>query len=674
MRLFKRRLALVVGVSEYEHMQTLPLCKNDAQDMAASLDIMGFDVSLVLDPTEAELRACVSEFVSLEESAHLALIYFSGHGLEDGRRNYLLGRDADMSATRGDSPPGVEFANEFKKLTKLSDRTIGILDTCRNELPQPVAPANPPSRRKAAVVQREEKPPAELEDIAKSATGEAYQADLSDVSEAVVLYAAASGDSARQGRGRHSYFTGALLNYIDIPGLTVADMFGKARDDVIAQTSQTSSGEPIPPQVPWTEQSSGSAPFVLRGRSWTTAFALTGLGLLAYYLAHFFQVWRPLPLVADGAGIYVGLLFSLLVGFGVWRWGGIQARPLLVTALTALVWAALEFLLASPAPNGKVLASYPDFLPATVASVIVLLLIASEVRKLRSLLLLTPAVAVLLVGLILSYLEGEGLVPPIVRTILRIDGPHISGAYYDSGLWIVVFAAGLGIRFQRIEYSKSTRDRRLMHKVASPGAIWGAAVVGLVLGAVAGWSGHPLPTDISPFALPLSPNVNWVPGVAFALTMTFVIWRLNRRDLAQMALSMFILWVLVVWLPNTIPVEEGTKASESNLIASAVILGIGATAMVSLLDNRVWRVPAWTVCLLASVFGLLPYLAIRGTPLMDMVNTMPGASWSVLYGGWLGTFAAAAAFGLSSPPVFDPLRKRDVPLRTTLKHALLGEK
>jgi len=44
------RIALVVGVSNYEHAGRLPNTLNDAKDMGAALKRLGFDVDTVLDP------------------------------------------------------------------------------------------------------------------------------------------------------------------------------------------------------------------------------------------------------------------------------------------------------------------------------------------------------------------------------------------------------------------------------------------------------------------------------------------------------------------------------------------------------------------------------------------------------------------------------------------------
>src|SRR5260370_38861763 len=51
------RIALVVGVSNYEHAGRLPNTLNDAKDMGAALKRLGFDVDTVLDPGRSALEA-----------------------------------------------------------------------------------------------------------------------------------------------------------------------------------------------------------------------------------------------------------------------------------------------------------------------------------------------------------------------------------------------------------------------------------------------------------------------------------------------------------------------------------------------------------------------------------------------------------------------------------------
>ena len=56
------RVALVVGVSNYEHAGRLANTLNDANDMAATLRRLSFDVETLLDPNRFALEGAVRRY------------------------------------------------------------------------------------------------------------------------------------------------------------------------------------------------------------------------------------------------------------------------------------------------------------------------------------------------------------------------------------------------------------------------------------------------------------------------------------------------------------------------------------------------------------------------------------------------------------------------------------
>ncbi len=70
--------------------------------MRASLDNLlgelGFDVNRVLDGDAEDLREEIAEFVEDAAEADVALIYYSGHGVELGGANYLVPTDTDLAS------------------------------------------------------------------------------------------------------------------------------------------------------------------------------------------------------------------------------------------------------------------------------------------------------------------------------------------------------------------------------------------------------------------------------------------------------------------------------------------------------------------------------------------------------------------------------------------------
>lgn len=96
-----KRVALVVGVSAYDHSPRLANPRNDAASMAKALRASGFDVVQSLDPDMAALLRTLDEFYAKADGADAALFFFAGHGLQFDGVNYILPKDAKLrSETR----------------------------------------------------------------------------------------------------------------------------------------------------------------------------------------------------------------------------------------------------------------------------------------------------------------------------------------------------------------------------------------------------------------------------------------------------------------------------------------------------------------------------------------------------------------------------------------------
>jgi uncharacterized caspase-like protein len=85
-----RRIALVIGNSAYQHAGALTNPRNDAEAMTKLFKDAGFaTVESKSDLSVAEFRHALADFEVLAGDADIAVIYYSGHGIEFGGRNYL---------------------------------------------------------------------------------------------------------------------------------------------------------------------------------------------------------------------------------------------------------------------------------------------------------------------------------------------------------------------------------------------------------------------------------------------------------------------------------------------------------------------------------------------------------------------------------------------------------
>ena len=85
------RVALVIGNSRYDHAPYLNNPERDAQAIAEALSGLGFQVTgPLLNQNKREMDNALKQFGRRARSAEAAVVYFSGHGVEVGGKNYLI--------------------------------------------------------------------------------------------------------------------------------------------------------------------------------------------------------------------------------------------------------------------------------------------------------------------------------------------------------------------------------------------------------------------------------------------------------------------------------------------------------------------------------------------------------------------------------------------------------
>ncbi|MEX0343940.1 MAG: caspase family protein [Rhizobiaceae bacterium] len=123
--------ALVVGQSDYEHLSKLPNPANDAQAVSGLLEQLGFSVQLAENRNAAALTGDLDAFVEESAGADVALVYFSGHGVEAGGENFLLPTDADPAALDATGGNLVALSSLLKPLQAQAKIVIVLVDACR---------------------------------------------------------------------------------------------------------------------------------------------------------------------------------------------------------------------------------------------------------------------------------------------------------------------------------------------------------------------------------------------------------------------------------------------------------------------------------------------------------------------------------------------------------------
>lgn len=206
----ERRVALVIGNADYTAVGRLRNPVNDARDMGAALQNLGFEVILVTDASLGEMEGAVEQFYAAIRQGGVGLFYYAGHGIQAEGENFLVPVTADLQVY-GDLYDETFALN--KVLSRMdaagNDINIIILDACRNN-------------------------PFEV-------SGRSFQRGLADVRAAFglyIAYATAPNSVAADGEGRNGTFTAALLRHIQTPGLSLNQLFDQVRADVSYQTGR----------------------------------------------------------------------------------------------------------------------------------------------------------------------------------------------------------------------------------------------------------------------------------------------------------------------------------------------------------------------------------------------------------------------------------------------------
>jgi Caspase domain len=128
-----RRLALVIGNDDYEHVRVLHNARADARAIAAELKTDGFDVTLKQDVTQQLFKVTLREFKARVQGGDEVVFYFSGHGVQFGGTNYLVPVDMTAESEEQVADDAIPLQRVLDDLNEQKARfTLAIIDACRN--------------------------------------------------------------------------------------------------------------------------------------------------------------------------------------------------------------------------------------------------------------------------------------------------------------------------------------------------------------------------------------------------------------------------------------------------------------------------------------------------------------------------------------------------------------
>lgn len=235
-------VALVVGQSAYRELGPLPNPANDARAVDRLLTDLGFDVVSVTDADQKKLSRALRRFEEDAEGADVALVYYSGHGIEAGGENFLVPVDAGLTSLDDAAERLVPVSRFLEALQEVVPVTIVLLDACRsNPFPADAVVRLEPGGDTAPVTASGLGAP-------RGAAGIKAASDAPDGLGALVGFAAAPGHVALDGDpGANSPYAAALLKHLSAGGFAFGDVMTMVTEEVYLKTSAR--------QVPWTNSS-----------------------------------------------------------------------------------------------------------------------------------------------------------------------------------------------------------------------------------------------------------------------------------------------------------------------------------------------------------------------------------------------------------------------------------
>ena len=216
-----RWLALVIGNAKYKHVKPLKNPRNDAQAVAEAFTRMGYcginldthsgkysvdfskpNVTPLIDLDRNQFTRAVVALNRYASEAYKAVIYYAGHGVEVGGKNYLIPIDANLQ-DEADIAFTQTLGSLVGALEKASEAKLIILDACRD---------NP-------------------FDLTRNVSGGLAKEPVS--SDMRIAYSADLGKTANDGgKGEsHSPYTKALLSHIEAQTDTQT-IFTRIRADI----------------------------------------------------------------------------------------------------------------------------------------------------------------------------------------------------------------------------------------------------------------------------------------------------------------------------------------------------------------------------------------------------------------------------------------------------------
>jgi uncharacterized caspase-like protein len=212
-----KRVALVIGNGAYIKAPHLPNPVHDADDVAAALKRVGFDVIRGTNLDKTGMQDAVVRFARAAQSADVGLFYYSGHALQFNGVNYLMPVDARLH-DEADLYRFTKVDDVLSYLQQVKALKVLVLDSCRDN------PLAETLKRSVG--------------LTRATTIQRGLARIEAPTGTIISYSTQSGRIATDGKGRNSPYTAAFVKHIEEPA-EIGDIFRDVSADVYHATGET---------------------------------------------------------------------------------------------------------------------------------------------------------------------------------------------------------------------------------------------------------------------------------------------------------------------------------------------------------------------------------------------------------------------------------------------------
>lgn len=474
----------MVGNSAYQSAAKLKNATNDAIAVGNKLKALGFEVmggggggagaNVGLD---LDRKASVQQFAAFVDrisAGDTVFIFYAGHGLQIADENYLVPVDASLA---GEEPLSqlIRMRAMIEQAARKAGRngtTIVFLDACRENPFSNEQLANLAKGASRSISTAQQQPDA-ISLVHKGFATMKMQS-REDASATFISFATAPGDVAYDGAGGNSPFTQAVLDHIDVRGLSLDDFIDRVAVDVLDRSERAGRY-----QDPWYE-SNLRQNFYFKPASWSPVIFMTLIGavvgaMLTFLLLHFNafnEAIQGQPTNAPPWIYFIGIIYGGMVGTGVAFWGsGKTWHAIFVAVLGALAVALAIFILQTPIVQPKANTPLLGNEPLSLES------IKDRVRLqnfLANSKIVSLSVLVLLAGLILTT---------ITAAALKVQG----GGFRGFGTLVGSMIVGVLLPFLAVamlwwaELAGDWGKANIMGLAIGIGAVW-FAILGWQLG------------------------------------------------------------------------------------------------------------------------------------------------------------------------------------------------